>query len=55
MKYMQTAIETKMLPKMRSIEQKRLSGYRTRKSSAPGGTKTSKAPGGTKAQKSRKK
>jgi hypothetical protein len=55
MKYMQTAIATKMLPKMRSIEQKRLSGYRTRKSSAPGGTKTSKAPGGTKAQKSRKK
>ena len=53
MKYMQTAIATKMLPKMRSIEQKRLAGYRTRKSSAPGGTKASKAPGGTKAPKRR--
>lgn len=53
MKYMQTAIATKMLPKMRSIEQKRLAGYRTRKSSAPGGTKSSKAPGGTKAPKRR--
>jgi hypothetical protein len=53
MKYMQTAIATKMLPKMRSIEQKRLTGYRTRKSSAPGGTKSSKAPGGTKAPKRR--
>lgn len=53
MKYMQQAIATKMLPKMRSIEQKRLTGYRTRKSSAPGGTK-SKAPGGTKAPKVRK-
>ena len=52
MKYMQQAIATKMLPKMRSIEQKRLTGYRTRKSSAPGGTK-SKAPGGTKAPKRR--
>lgn len=31
MKYMQTAIATKMLPKMRSIEQKRLAGYRTKK------------------------
>ena len=54
MKYMQTAIATKMLPKMRSIEQKRLAGYRTRKSSAPGGTKASKAPGGTKAPKVRR-
>jgi len=55
MKYMQQAIATKMLPKMRSIEQKRLAGYRTRKSSAPGGTKASKAPGGTKAPKARRR
>jgi len=48
MKFMQAAIATKMLPKMRSIEQKRLAGYRNRKSTAPGGTKSSKAPGGTK-------
>lgn len=53
MKYMQQAIATKMLPKMRSIEQKRLTGYRSGKSSAPGGTKASKAPGGTKAPKRR--
>lgn len=51
MKYMQQAIATKMLPKMRSIEQKRLTGYRTKKSSAPGGTKVSSAPGGTKVTK----
>ena len=30
MKYMQQAIATKMIPKMRSIEQKRLSNYRTK-------------------------
>ena len=54
MKYMQQAIATKMLPKMRSIEQKRLAGYRTRKSTAPGGTKPSKAPGGTKAPRVRR-
>jgi hypothetical protein len=46
MKYMQQAIATKMLPKMRGIEQKRLSNYRSKKSSAPRGT-SSKAPGGT--------
>lgn len=46
MKYMQTAIATKMLPKMRGIEQKRLANYRSKKSSAPRGT-SSKAPGGT--------
>lgn len=50
MKYMQQAIATKILPKMRSIEQKRLAGYRAR-TSAPGGTKPSKAPGGTKGRK----
>lgn len=31
MKYIQSAIATKMLPKMRSIEQKRLAGYRAKK------------------------
>lgn len=31
MKFLQTAIATKMLPKMRSIEQKRLVNYRTKK------------------------
>jgi hypothetical protein len=46
MKYMQQAIATKMLPKMRGIEQKRLANYRSKKSSAPRGT-SSKAPGGT--------
>lgn len=46
MKYMQQAIATKMLPKMRGIEQKRLANYRSTKSSAPRGT-SSKAPGGT--------
>jgi len=49
MKYLQSAIATKMLPKMRSIEQKRLAGYRTKKSTAPGGTKPLKAPKFTKA------
>ncbi len=46
MKYMQQTIATKMLPKMRGIEQKRLANYRSKKSSAPRGT-SSKAPGGT--------
>ena len=46
MKFMQQAIATKMLPKMRGIEQKRLANYRSKKSSAPRG-KSSKAPGGT--------
>lgn len=52
MKYMQAAIATKMLPKMRSIEQKRLAGYRTKKPGASGGS-GSKAPGGTKPGKRR--
>lgn len=43
MKFMQQAIAVKMLPKMRSIEQKRLAGYRTKKSTAPK-LKPSKAP-----------
>lgn len=52
LKYMQDIIATKMLPKMRGIEQKRLAGYRTRSgSAAPGGAGTkrstgTKAPGG---------
>lgn len=53
MKYIQTALATKMLPKMRSIEQKRLAGYRSGGSSGTGGGKASKAPGGTKAPKRR--
>jgi len=47
MKYIQSALATRMLPKMRSIEQKRLAGYRAGKSSGTGGGKASKAPGGT--------
>ncbi len=49
MKYMQQAIATKLLPKMRSIEQKRLTGYRVNKISATG-RRGSKAPGGTKSK-----
>lgn len=48
MKYLQTSIALKMMPKMRSIEQKRLASYRNPKSKAPKLTKVSKAPGGTK-------
>lgn len=48
MKYIQTAIATKMLPKMRSIEQKRLASYRGGKSPGTGTVKASSAPGGTK-------
>jgi hypothetical protein len=51
MKYIQTALATRMLPKMRSIEQKRLAGYRAGKSSGTRGGKASKAPGGTSSKK----
>jgi hypothetical protein len=43
LKYMQTALATRLLPKMRSIEQKRLAGSRAPKSTAPK-LKPSKAP-----------
>lgn len=43
LKFMQTALATRLLPKMRSIEQKRLSGSRAPKSTAPK-LKPSKAP-----------
>jgi hypothetical protein len=42
MKYMQNAIQVKLLPKMRAIEQKRLAGYRTKGGSSA--IKPSKAP-----------
>lgn len=43
LRFMQTALATRLLPKMRSIEQKRLSGSRAPKSTAPK-LKPSKAP-----------
>ena len=43
LKFMQTALATRLLPKMRSIEQKRLASFRTHKSTAPK-LKASKAP-----------
>lgn len=45
MKFMQQAIQVKLLPKMRAIEQKRLAGYRTKKSTAPGGSGSSRSVG----------
>lgn len=43
LKYMQSALATRLLPKMRSIEQKRLASFRVNKSTAPK-LKASKAP-----------
>ena len=43
LKFMQTALATRLLPKMRSIEQKRLASSHTPKSTAPK-LKPSKAP-----------